>query len=253
MKKIKLFCFPHAGGSSIMFQPWESYLSADIELCPVELAGRGRRISEPLYQSIMDAVGDVFRIIKPQIHGNAYAFFGHSMGALIAFELVRRIKKASFPAPMHLFFSGKEAPHMRRREEKMFHRFPEEKFKEEVMKLGGTGFDIFSNPKLLDIILPVLKNDFVITETYDHTQAIEPVDIDFTVFIGKDDDLELTPEEVTGWQEHTRGICTIHYFPGGHFFIREQSAGVVELINRQLSSNIKKVAPIKKSFYSSSI
>lgn len=236
-----------------MFQPWESHLSANIELCPVELAGRGRRMSEPLYQSIKDAVGDVFRIIKPQIHGNAYALFGHSMGALIAFELAKRIRKENFPSPAHLFISGKEAPHMRRREEKLFHRYPDEKFKEEVMKLGGTGFDIFSNPKLLDLILPVLKNDFVITETYDHTQPIEPFDIDFTLFIGKDDDLELTPEEVTGWQEHTRGICTIHYFPGDHFFIQKQSARVVEMIDRQLSSSIKKVAPPKKSFYSSSI
>ncbi|MCI0471112.1 MAG: thioesterase domain-containing protein [Candidatus Aminicenantes bacterium] len=240
MKKIKLFCFPHAGGSSVIFQKWESYLPANIELCPVELASRGRRISEPLYQSMTEAVGDLFRIIKPQIQTEPYAFFGHSMGAVIAFELARRIRKEKIPAPLHLFFSGKEAPHTRRPDEKMFHRFPEEKFKEEVIKLGGATPEIINNPKLLDLLMPVLKNDFIITETYDHRQPIEPFAIDFTLFIGREDDL--TTEEVTGWLEHTKGVCTIHYFPGDHFFIHKQSARVVELINRQLSPGAKKIA-----------
>lgn len=251
MEKIKLFCFPHAGGSSIIFQKWESYFPPHIELCPVELAGRGRRISEPLYQSINDAVGDVFRIIKPQIQANAYAIFGHSMGAVIAYELARRIRKEKISPPLHLFFSGKEAPHIRKPEGRMFHRYPEQRFKEEVMKLGGTDFDIFSNPKLLDLILPVLKNDFVITETYVYKEPIEPFALDFTLFIGRDDDL--STDDVTGWLEHTRGICTIHYFPGDHFFIHKQTARVVELIKGQLSQGQKKKPAPGRSFFSKNI
>ena len=91
MKKIKLFCFPYAGGSAAAYNKWRQYLDKHIELRPVELAGRGRRIYDPLYQSIEEAVDDVYQLISPELAKGPYAFFGHSMGGIIAYELAYKI------------------------------------------------------------------------------------------------------------------------------------------------------------------
>jgi len=245
--RTKLFCFPHAGGSTMTFKAWEPLMPPGIELCPVELAGRGRRISEPMYHSITEAVGDVYRLLKVQMQSAPYAVYGHSMGALIAFELAKRARKEKLPAPQHMFFAGKEAPHVKLPEEKMFHRFPEDKFKEKLIQLGGESKELFDNPDLLKLLMPMLKNDFFITETYDHNQAVEPFDGDITLFIGREDDI--VDEEISGWLDQTRGMCSIHYLHGDHFFVQTHLKKVVGVITSQLLAGKKQTpAPTMRFF-----
>jgi medium-chain acyl-[acyl-carrier-protein] hydrolase len=232
MKKIKLFCFPYAGGSSLIYRKWTEYLCPDIEMEAVELAGRGSRIGEPFYGDLTDAVNDAFRIVSPGIKRYPYVLFGHSLGGLICYELALLIRALGFPPPLHIFISGKSAPHVQREDEKIYHLMDDEKFKQEVIGLGGTPPELFEDADMLKIFLPVLRSDFRLAEMEQNSQEINPLDEEITVLLGKEDDQ--TPEQCDGWKKHTRRRCTIHYFEGGHFFLQEQMEEVVRIINETL-------------------
>ncbi len=232
MKKIKLFCFPYAGGSAAAYNKWRQYLDKHIELRPVELAGRGRRIYDPLYQSIEETVHDVYNMIALELTNEPYAFFGHSMGAIIAYELAYKIRENNQPEPVHIFFSGRGAPHVPDEDKEMWHTLPDDEFKEKILELGGTPPEFFEHPELHDVLLPMLKTDFKIAETYQYDGGIKPLDNDITVCTGKKE--KLTAEQVHGWKEHTKQLCTIYYFEGGHFFLHKQTEPLVKIINHTL-------------------
>jgi medium-chain acyl-[acyl-carrier-protein] hydrolase len=234
MKKFKLFCLPYAGGSAAIYNKWRQYLDRRIELYPLDLAGRGRRIYDPPYGSIAEAVDDVYKIIDSQLEGMPYSFFGHSMGGIIAYELARKIRNLKRPQPVHMFIAGRGAPDITGEDEKTFHQLPEEQFKKEILELGGTPREFFQHPELLDVLLPMLRSDFKIAETYKfkETGQIKPLDYDISVLIGKEENV--TAEQMHGWRAHTTGICTIYYFAGEHFFINEETERIVKIINRTL-------------------
>jgi medium-chain acyl-[acyl-carrier-protein] hydrolase len=236
MFKIKLFCFPYAGGSAVIFNKWKQYLDSAIELVPVELAGRGRRIHEALYKDVSQTIDDVYQIVTKNINGSRYALFGHSMGAMISYQLCQKLREKNYPAPLHVFFSGRNAPHIKRPDEKRYHLLEEEAFKEEVITLGGTPTEFFDHPELLEVFIPLLKNDFKLAETDIHNGEIHPLDCHITVFLGKEEDL--TTEQCDGWKKHTKKLCTVHYFEGGHFFINDETEQIVRLINNTLLNNI---------------
>jgi len=236
MNKIKLFCFPYAGGSAVIFNNWKQYIENSIELVPIELAGRGKRINEPLYNGVDDVIDDVFGLIKNKINDNPYAFFGHSMGGMIAYELAKRIKKNNLPSPIHVFFSGRSAPHIKKDDDKQYHLMSEEKFKKEIIELGGTPPEFFDHPELMEIFLPLLKNDFKLAGANLYNGKIEPLNCNITVFLGKEEDL--TSEQCDGWKKHTTKLCSIHYFEGGHFFINNNTEQIVKFINNVSLSNI---------------
>lgn len=234
MKKYKLFCLPYAGGSAAIYNKWRQYLDKRIELYPLDLAGRGRRIYDPLYDSIEEAVEDVYKMIDNQLEGMPYSFFGHSMGGIIAYELARKIRDLKRIQPVHLFIAGRGAPNINREDEKVFHKLPEEQFKKEILELGGTPKEFFEHPELIDVLLPMLKSDFKIAENYKFAdkEGIKPLDYDISVFIGKDEDV--TAEQMHSWRIHTTSICTIYYLAGEHFFINEETEQIVKIVNHTL-------------------
>lgn len=234
MSKIKLFCFPYAGGSAVIFNKWKQYLNAEIELIPIELAGRGKRIHEHLYPDAPAVINDVYEIVRKTIDGSPFSLFGHSMGAMISYQLCQRLSEYNYPTPLHVFFSGRSAPHVKRADEKKYYLLNEEEFKKEVINLGGTSPEFFDHPELLEVFLPLLKNDFKLVETDIHNGEIHPLDCNITVFLGKDEDL--TTEQCDGWKKHTKKLCTINYFEGGHFFLHEETEQIVRLINNTLLS-----------------
>jgi medium-chain acyl-[acyl-carrier-protein] hydrolase len=232
MKKITLFCFPYAGGSAAAYNKWRQYLDKHIELFPVELAGRGKRIYDPLYQSIEEAVEDVYQRISPELSKGPYAIFGHSMGGIIAYEIAYRIRDNHLPAPLHLFFSGRGAPNVPDEEEEIWYNLPDDEFKEKIIELGGTPKEFFDHPELLEVLLPMLRSDFKIAETYQHDGEVKPLDHDITVFIGKEENVNA--DQMHGWREHSQQMCTLHYFAGEHFFIHEHTEKLVKIINKTL-------------------
>jgi medium-chain acyl-[acyl-carrier-protein] hydrolase len=235
LKKTKLFCFPYAGGSATVYARWKDFLHRSIELVPIELAGRGRRIYDSHYNHLDDALEDVLNIIKDQLSAGPYALLGHSLGGLIAYELTYKIKENNLPNPVHLFISGRGAPHVpRSKERKMYHKMPDAEFKEEIMNLGGTPREFFDHPELLEVLLPTLKNDFKVAETYvyKHKDVPNPIDHDLTIFIGKDE--EVSAEQMFGWREQTNKVCSLHYFEGEHFFLHHHVEKLVSIINNTL-------------------
>jgi medium-chain acyl-[acyl-carrier-protein] hydrolase len=233
VRKVKLLCLPHAGGSAAMYYRWKKYLDSNIEVTPVELAGRGRRISESLYDSMLNAVDDIYNIIQPIIRECDYAFYGHSMGTILAFELCRKIMDTNERQPLHLFVSGRYPPSISRKE-KYLSRLPDNLFLEEVCKLGGTSVELVENKELCDIFIPILKADYKIIEEYEYIDSDKKFNYGITVFNGKGDS-EVSYNEVMEWGKHTLLQSPIYEFEGNHFFINDYIAEIAEIINSTIA------------------
>lgn len=235
MGKIKLFCIPHAGGSAMIYYKWNKLLRSNFDLYPVELAGRGKRINVPFYDSFQDAVDDIFYLIRHNLKDD-YAIFGHSLGSWIALELVYKILEQGYKEPVHLFFSGNRAPHIFRKE-KVLHTLPDEEFKKEIINIGGTPKELFENEELKELFLPVLRADYRILENYHFKKRNFKLSANITVINGIDDDL--SDIEIEGWKEYTSGNFQVCNIKGGHFFINDQVGEVTKVVNNILGETEK--------------
>ncbi|MGH0606505.1 thioesterase II family protein [Bacillus mycoides] len=233
MKKTKLFCCPHAGGSAFSYSKWKNYFNPHIEVVPIELAGRGYRIEESLYQSMEEAVNDVYNSIVKKLDNSLYILYGHSMGSLIAYELARKIQDSNNVLPEFLVLSGRNHPNSKIKN--IRHNLPDEQFKNEVIAMGGTSTEVLQSEELMGIFLPILRADFKIVETYIHNNNIRACDIDFLVLNGKNDELT-TYDEVKKWKQYTSKSCTFNSFEGNHFFLNENIEEIASGIIRKLES-----------------
>ncbi len=237
MTEVKLFCFPFAGGSATVFNQWRQFLQKDIELAPMELAGRGRRIRDPHYDSIAEAADDVYSKIVQDLDVVPYALFGHSMGSAIALELTYKIIAQGHKMPIHIFFSGRNAPHVPKDDEKMFHLMSEEQFRTEVVELGGTPKEFFEHPELMEIFLPLLRNDFKNNETYAQDEnSIKPLDCNITAMYGKEDDM--ITSNIEEWRKYSKQDFRLHAFDGDHFYLFDNAEVVIDFINDILAGEL---------------
>ncbi|KNY26439.1 Oleoyl-(acyl-carrier-protein) hydrolase [Pseudobacteroides cellulosolvens ATCC 35603 = DSM 2933] len=232
MKKIKLFCIPYAGGSSEIYSNWGKYLHPSIELHSVELAGRGKRWQIPLYKDFNDVVNDVYEAVKDEIIGSKYAFFGHSMGSLIIYELTHKIRQLHQQEPIHMFLSGRYAPNIQKNII-MMHRLPGEDLKKEILKLGGIPDHVIYHQKFLNIFLQRIREDIKTVETYNYIEKKE-LDCNITVLCGRED--KLTIGDVCEWRKHTRRKCEVYILEGNHFFIHESEEPTVRIVRDTLLS-----------------
>lgn len=227
-KKIKLFCLPYAGGASNIYNEWNTKLSKKIELCPIDLAGRGTRFTDKPYADLDEAVDDIFQIIKDDISEYDYAIFGHSMGALLAYELIQKILSHGINGPVHVFFSGRKPVHIPKTEN-FYRDMNVLEFQEAVLSLGVTPPEIFNNLELKGIFIPLLRSDFSIAETFVDRSNIIPLTCNISALIGEDEDI--TSKEADQWELHTTEKCSIYYIKGGHFFLLNQQQAVIDIIN----------------------
>ncbi|WP_449603624.1 thioesterase II family protein [Paenibacillus sp. Marseille-Q9583] len=235
MAKIKLFCFPYAGGSAgSIYSKWSESLSQHIQVVPVELSGRGNRINDLLYDNLKDIVNDVFRLIEKDIvEGTPYAIFGHSMGSIIAYEIYHKIKACDYKQPVHMFLSAKLPPHIDP-EESTLHMLPDESFLDEIIKIGGTSKEILLYPELLEIFLPILRADFKAIETYKYVERGQRIECSSTILVGKD---ESQPDDgMQEWRRHTKSEISIIEISGGHFFINEQVTEVLKIVDKAMKN-----------------
>lgn len=233
MAKIKLYCFPYAGGSaSSIYSKWSEGLSHHIEVIPVELSGRGSRINDSLFDNLMDSVNDIFRLIEKDIvKGIPYAIFGHSMGSIIAFEVYHKIKACNYIEPVHMFLSAKLPPHFNH-EESPLHMLPDKSFLDEIIKIGGTPEEILLYPELLEIFLPILRADFKAIETYEYMERGQRIECNSTILFGKDD--SQPNDGMQEWRRYTKGEISFIEISGGHFFITEQVSKVLKIVNQTM-------------------
>jgi surfactin synthase thioesterase subunit len=228
----KVFFFPHAGGSASLYLSWSKFLSKEIEVKPVELAGRGKRMKDPLYDCLEDIVEDIYPRISAELEEAPYAFFGHSMGALLVYELVRKIQLLKNQQPLHIFFSGRIPPYVAWDQE-LDHSLSDEEFIKQVAGHGGISLEIFDNPELQDILLPRLRADYKAAGTYRHQGEIVKVNCDISIFNGKLDQY-VSGRDLSLWPECTTGTCNFYEYDGGHFFINQYKKEISEIINNTL-------------------
>jgi len=229
--RLRLFCFPYAGASSVVFRDWPEKLPAEVEVCLVELPGRGRRMREPLHDRLLPLVQTTLAGLQPHLD-KPFAFFGHSMGAVISFELARALRRHRLAAPRHLFVSGNSAPQLPG-QERPLHNLPDPEFLAELRRLNGTPAEVMQHAELMQLLLPILRADFAVCET--HLCAAEPpLDCPITAFGGREDH-RVRPEDLAAWQQQTTATFTLHLLPGDHFFIHSAQARLLELLGQALS------------------
>lgn len=234
MYNIKLFCLPYAGGSATVYHRWGKYLDSAVELCPIELAGRGMRFSEPCYNDFNETVEDLYQIISSQLGQGPFAFFGHSMGSLLTYALVHKLKRNGYQEPMHIFFSGRYPPHIMK--DRDVHLLPDEEFKKEIFKYGGTPKGLMENEDLLKVFLPILRADYKVINTYNHESKDEKIQCSFSILNGKQD-FEVINYNMDEWKDYTSGECYFYEFDGGHFYINDKVEEITEIINDTLILN----------------
>ncbi len=212
-RRLRLFCFPHAGGSAAAYYPWPPRLPAAIELAPVQLPGRGARAMEPAFTNAIACAEAAAQALLP-LFDEPFALFGHSMGAVIAFELARHLQGRFRITPIRLFVLGRSAPHVALNRPSTW-ALPDAEFLESVRSLNGTPDELLNDPEAMALILPRLRADFELVQTYAYRPG-PPLACPIRVFGGQDDE-SVPKESLREWQRHTARTCSVDMIEGDHF------------------------------------
>jgi medium-chain acyl-[acyl-carrier-protein] hydrolase len=227
---LRMFCFPYAGGSAVIYKKWAELLPATIQVISVELPGRGPRLQEPAFVSVSPLIEELGEAIQPLLD-RPFVLFGHSMGAVIAFELARSLRRRGASQPRAVLVSGHRAPQVQRREP-ITYNLPQAEFIEELIKLDGTPKGVIENVELLEIMIPLLRADFQLVQTYEYS-ADAPLPCPIIAYGGLQDH-HIPQDLLAPWKELTVSRFALHMLPGDHFFIRSSQNRLLELLAREL-------------------
>ncbi|MER7562552.1 thioesterase II family protein [Streptomyces sp. NPDC048523] len=216
-------CFAHAGGSAAAFRSWPGLLPDDVELLAVQYPGRHDRFTEPCVDS-MEPMADAVATALTPFLDRPMAFFGHSLGAAVAYEATLRLERSHHTPPAHLFVSGRPAP-SRPRQSKDLHRLDDDGLLAELSALGGMEGGVLADPGLRAVVLPALRTDIRIAETY-RAEPGSRTGVPVTAYHG-DRDAGVAAEDVRAWSEHTTADFTSRPFAGGHFYLNDLAPELV--------------------------
>jgi medium-chain acyl-[acyl-carrier-protein] hydrolase len=228
--KMRLFCFHYAGGSAQAFHGWPERLPPSVEIGVIQLPGRGRRMAEPKATRLLPLSRAVALALQ-QFTDKPFAFFGHSLGALLCFEAARSLRREKQREPFHLFVSATQAPHRRGRDE-LLSTLPKAEFVKKLYEFEGTPLEVLQNDELLDLVLPTVRADFELCETYEY-HSESPLDCPITIYGGLEDH-EVEREGLAAWGEMTVGASTVRMFSGGHFYINTSRLIFLQTFARDL-------------------
>lgn len=232
--KVRLFCFSHAGGSAAEYLPWQASLAPAIELCALQLPGRGMRMGEPALADLSTVLEGLVGAIEDSDDGLPYAFFGHSLGALLAFEVARLLRERRLRLPVHLFASACNSPSGCRLEPAL-HRLSDTELLAHLHTYNGTPKALLANTELLELLLPTVRADFSLVGNYRY-QPKAALAVPITVLTGRDDP-HVRLDDLLGWAEQTTVGCDLHWFDGDHFFIRPHAKAIQQHIMLTLTAS----------------
>jgi medium-chain acyl-[acyl-carrier-protein] hydrolase len=232
---MRLFCFPYAGGNAAIYRGWAAMLPDEVELCAVQLPGRGARLREEPFRQLEPLVAALLPALQPFLD-RPFALFGHSMGSLIAFELSRALRQLRRPGPLHLFVSGRFAPQIPDPDPPCY-ALPTPEFVQELRRLQGTPEEVLDSPELLELVLPLLRADFELSETYRYRPGV-PLACPISAFGGAED-LEVTAEGLGAWREQTRSLFRARTLPGDHFFLIPRQTELLAAIGEDLAHPLR--------------
>ena len=225
----RLFIFPYAGGAPSSFNKWVADFPNEIEVSIVHYPGRGSRFNEPLIKELFVLVEEIANAIQSNLD-KPFFFFGHSLGAVLAFEVARRIT----PQPQILFVSACGAPQASN-SKRPIHALPDSEFITSLQNLNGLPADVASNSELMEILLPALRADFEAVENYKYTSSNHQLDCPIIAFGGSDDS-HVDRTHLDDWKNHTNGSFKSQYFSGDHFFINTARRSVIASMKDEINS-----------------
>ena len=231
--RLRLFCLPYAGGAASMYRSWQASLPPYVEVFPVQYPGRESRLAEKPYNRLEALVDAVLTALAPYLFsGPPFAFFGHSLGAMVAYLLARKLEARGGPTPAYVIVSGSRPPHLRDTTRNI-HDLPETEFVTELGTLNGTPKEVLQNKDLMSLLLPQLRADFAAAETYVH-QSGPPLHCPI-IALGGQDDPKASEADIRAWQAYTTSTFAYEMFPGDHFFLNDVRPAVLASLSRQLA------------------
>lgn len=225
---LKLYCFPYAGGGAHSYDGWQARLDPSVQMATVELPGRGRNLACTPHTSIAAIVEELAAVVLADADRMPFAFYGHSMGALIAFELSRLLHARQVRMPVKLLVSGCNAPSVERTS--ALHKMGDDELIMRLRQYNGTPPEVLAHRELMELMLPTIRADFAVVETYRYRAGPE-LPIPIAALAGTEDGYLST---FKGWAKESRA-CKIHWFEGDHFFIKKERDAVLKTINGELA------------------
>ena len=233
---MRLFCLHYAGGGASTYRTWSSHLPQSVEVCRIQLPGRENRLRDPPFTQISPLVEVLAQVIEPYL-SLPYALFGHSMGAIVAFELARRIRKVYGLSATHLFVASRRAPHIFSQE--AIHRLPDASFIDELRRYDGIPEPLLKEKELMQLLVPTIRADFAINETYVYSPE-EPLACPISAFGGLHDP-NVSSDYLAPWREHTCGPFSQHMLPGNHFFLQSSKELLLQTIADDLTRALRRM------------
>jgi medium-chain acyl-[acyl-carrier-protein] hydrolase len=228
--RLRLFYFPYAGGGASVFRNWAENIPPQVEVCSIQLPGREYRISEPLFNELLPIIQSLYYVFQSYME-LPFIFFGHSLGALICFELIRELRKQNQKGPLFLFVSGARAPQIPNPYPSI-HQLEKVEFIKELRRLNGTNEEVLRHEELLELLLPILRADLKVSETYKYKNE-KPLNCKIFAFGGLQDP-QINQDEIAGWEKQTDNQFSLKMFPGDHFFLNDNRKSLLNIINQEL-------------------
>ncbi|MBO3747482.1 thioesterase [Streptosporangiaceae bacterium NEAU-GS5] len=229
---LTLYCLPFAGGTAAFFRPWANLLPPWVDLCAVQPPGRQDRWQEAPHVALAPFVAELADRLATDLSGRPYALFGHSLGGLLAFETARELRRRGLPQAELLGVSARGAPHLPAPRDRL-HLLPDEGLAAALVAIGGIPEEIRRESDLLAFLLPTVRADLTLSETYQY-QEEPPLACPLSVFGGDADPLA-APDALHQWRRHSDGPVQIHLYPGHHFYISDFLTAVVGALATDLS------------------
>jgi medium-chain acyl-[acyl-carrier-protein] hydrolase len=228
---VRLFCFPYAGGGASTFHRWPEYLPDDIELNAIQLPGHETRIGDNPYVELSLLLQELMRVLRP-FFTQPFAFLGHSMGALIGYELARAIRREGGALPSVLFLSGLRALQIPNPDPPL-HDLSERHFLQQLQSRYGMPVNLMQKSELLEVFLPLLRANFRMCETYVYTPEA-PLDCPLSVFGGLQD-ARISRDDLAAWRVQTNCDLRLRMLEGDHYFFEHSWMDIAYLVGRDLA------------------
>jgi len=238
----RMFCLPHSGSGAFQFASWKNFLPPVLDICPIQLPGRENRFREPPFTRIQAIVENLASALHPYL-GRPYILYGYSLGALIAFELARELRRRKILQPLSLYTLARRAPHLPQTDRPV-HHLPDDIFLTEVARrYNGMPAAVLQDMELMKLLMPPLRADITAIETYVYEEE-EPLECPIYAFGGKFDPT-VKQEDLQAWRLHTSGAFELKIFEGDHFFIRNN----LQAVFRSVLASLEAICPLSCTIF----